>query len=164
MTDIQLGDPVIDMANGRAMVVLERVADRADTWSDRNDYDLCGNYGNDRCGAQADDVVFECAYVASLQSEPSKTYAFPESRLGRPAYERASDAYGRVYDLVLQDVLEELFALAANLDENWAVEPDNFEDALAKLTANAGGLDDATVDEARELAEVDAVIGSGGDD
>jgi len=156
MADIQLGDPVIDLANGRSMIVLEQVAGRADDWSERNDYDLTGNYGNERCGAEPSDAVFECAYVASLQSEPSKTYAFPESRLGRPAYERASAEHGRVYDLVARDVLRRLFA-DARTDEDCYMPEADVLDAVARDV----GLGDELVDEARELADVDRIIGGG---
>lgn len=154
MTDpIRLGDPVIDQANGRAMVVLAKAADRADTWSERNDYDLLGNYGNERCGAEAADTVWTCAYVASLQSEPSKTYDFPASRLGRPAYERADDD-GRVYDRVARDVLERLFAEAAHHnDEHKTV-----------LEVATRAFDPDRVAEARELAAVDQQFGGGDDE
>lgn len=158
MPDIQLGDPVIDLANGRSMVVVDDHGETAAEWSHRNGYNLLENYGNERCGTADTDRVYECIYATSLQSEPSKTYAFPESRLGRPAIERASDDYGRVYDEVVRDVLEELFALASTLDEDWEVEPHGFQDALAKLTKNSS-LNEGAVAEARELATVDAVIG-----
>lgn len=144
MSDVQLCDPVIDLANGRAILVVGRAADRADEWSDRNGYDLLGNYGNERCGAEPDDTVWTCVYVASLQSEPSKTYAFPESRLGRVAYERADDDIERVYDLVALDVLERLFdaALRSGQHQTLAI--------LEGLAQDA--LDKDTTDEARELA------------
>lgn len=154
-SDIRLGDPVIDQANGRAMVVVEDHDETAAEWSDRNNYDLTENYGNERCGTTDTDRVYECIYVASLQSEPSKTYAFPESRLGRPAYERASDTYGRIYDAVARDILERLFAVSEG-------EFEGKQRVAIGTAARHAGIDDAVVDEARELAEVDPLIG--GDD
>lgn len=142
MTDLRIGDPVTDLANGRSMVIVNKADERADDWSERNNYDLLDNYGNERLGAQADDSVWTCVYVSSMQSEPSKTYDFPESRLGRPAYERA-DGDGRIYDRVARDVLERLFTVAGSEQRQ----------TINRLASEAG-IKTETVDTARELAEV----------
>ena len=87
---IEPGDVCIDLTSGRALHVMEKAADRADEWSLENNYELTENYGNARVGAAEDDTVWTCVYANSIQSEPSKDYAFPESRLRRVETERAN--------------------------------------------------------------------------
>jgi len=84
-------------------------------------------------------------YVGSIQSEPSKTYAFPTSRLVRIEVE-AGDEGRRVDERIAVDVLESLFdaALRSGSDET--------KSTLRNLAQDAFGRD--MTSEARELAEV----------
>lgn len=150
---IQVGDVVLDLAQGRAMHVLERYDGDAAEWSDENDYDLTGNYGNSRLGATESDAVFECVYCNSLKSEPSKTYAFPESRLARVETEAADD--GRpVADRILVNLLDELFQVAMKLDDGGsAPDPAEYEAALRRLVLNEPLIGPDMFNEVTELAE-----------
>ena len=153
--DFEIGDPVVDLANGRNMVIVDQAADRADDWTEANGYDLLGNTGNDRLRARAADPVFTCVYVASVGSEPSKTYDFPSSRLGRAQYENAGESVRRVYDLVARDILDQMFeaAFATDGDQEWGgVPPVEVLESLARFT----DLDDDVVDEAFELGKAAA--------
>lgn len=162
--DFELGDPVVDLANGRAMVIVEKLADRVDEY---DEYDLEDNYANERLRVSPADPVYGTEYAASISSEPSgprygePPYAFPSSRLGRPTIESV-DGIERVYDMVARDVLERLFAAAIGIDDgsaSWDVE------AILDDVVTEAGLEDDLVAEARELADVDATIATdGGDD
>ncbi|AFZ74588.1 hypothetical protein [Natronobacterium gregoryi] len=143
-TDIQPGDVALDRTQGRPVHVLEDTEQTALEWSNENGYDLLENYGNERCGTTASDRVFEVAYCSSIQSEPSKTYAMPESRLDRVETEKADDGR-QVYDRIVVDVLEQLFQRAGQDDEG-AVN-------VLEQYATDVGIDAEAVDEARELAE-----------
>ncbi|AXR80977.1 hypothetical protein [Natrarchaeobaculum sulfurireducens] len=158
-TDIQVGDVCIDLAQGRPVHVIERYDGDAREWSDENNYEIAENYGNSRLGATNSDAVFECVYCSNIKSKPSKSYAFPESRLARVETEQA-DGGRPVYDRIVSEVLEQLFVRAAEDDEA-AVE------VLERYAKDASAQLDSTiaigaVHEARELAEVEATIG--GDD
>lgn len=157
---IQVGDVCLDLTQGRPVHVVEDTGQTAVEWSEANDYALCENYGNSRLKASDDDAVYECVYCSSAKSEPSRTYAFPESRLLRIETEAADD--GRpVAERAVRDVLEQLFDLAMNLDSEWAAEPDDFEHALRLLTTNHSDRLDELGDEAQELADVAHTVGSG---
>lgn len=150
-TDFAIGDPVIDLATGRTVVIVDHVANRTDKHSEREDYEFLENYGNSRLRANASDPVYEVVYVNSLQSKPSKSYDFPSSRLGRPTYEKV-EGVRRVYDRVALDVLKRLFATGDNHDDE--LELDSLE-----LIAKRAGLGASTIDEARELADVETNFG-----
>lgn len=150
---IQVGDVCLDLTQGRPVHVIEDTGQTAAEWSDANDYELCENYGNSRLEAADDDAVYECVYCSSAKSEPSRTYAFPESRLLRIETEAADD--GRpVYERVAVDILEAMFshALARNED---------IEATWLKELAVAVGVDADAVDEAWELADVAHTVGTG---
>ncbi|OIB59379.1 hypothetical protein [Natrialba sp. SSL1] len=156
-TDIKPGDIVLDLAQGRPMHVLERYENDdgefgdAQEWSDENDYELTENYANDRLGASKSDAVFECVYCSNIKSEPNKTYAFPESRLGRVETE-AADGGRQVFDRIVTQVLEELFLRAAEDDEQAVDVLERYvKDASAQLDSK---IPITSVHEARELAEV----------
>jgi hypothetical protein len=150
--DFQLGDPVIDLANGRNMVIIDQAAESVTEWNEHNDYDLLGNTGNSRLRVGEGDPVFTCVYVTGVDSQPSKTYDFPSSRLGRAEYENAADA--TVYELVTRDVFRRLFAAALPEEETEA-------DWLEGMASYRGEFDESLVAEARELAEVDEQFGGG---
>lgn len=159
--DFEIGEPAIDTATGRSVVIVDRAADRTDDHSDAEGYDFLENYGNQRTRARAADPVYTAVYVSSIQSKPSKSYDFPSSRLGRPEYENV-DGVDRVYEMVARDVLEQLFvgASAVGLD---ALAVESTRGALQRIALEAG-VDEDVVDEARELAEVETDFGGDDDD
>jgi len=148
--DIQVGDVALDLAQGRPVHVLADTGLTAAEWSELEGYDLCGNYGNSRLGAEPDDRVFDVVYCSNAKSEPSKTYAFPESRLLRIETE-AADARGQVYDRVARDLLERLFISAFERGES--IEAQWVADRMETL-----GVGERVVSEAWEIA--DATVGT----
>jgi hypothetical protein len=156
MTDqpYKIGDPVVDLAQGRPMIVLDAPNESVQAWSDREGYDLADNYANGKLGADPDETVVRCVYVSDIRSEPSKDYTFPVSRVTLIDVHHADDGR-RVYDRVAMDILERLFSVAAG-----AMEPDNTE--MLHSVCRDAGLDEDVVQVARELADVADTIG--GDD
>lgn len=148
--DIQIGDVVLDLAQGRPMLVTDTYDYDAAEWSERNDYDLCGNYANARLGAAPTDAVFECIYVGSIRSEPSKSYDFPVSRLARIEHESAVGE--RVQERLTRQVLADLFAAAREADV----------DTLGGIASAA--FDEGLARDAHELAETREVLEGGEDD
>lgn len=154
--DFRIGDPVIDLATGRSMVVVEHLADRVDEY---DGYDLLGNYAAQRTRVSPADPVIGCIYTSSIQSEPSgprhgdPPYAFASSRLGRPTIESV-EGYDRVYDLVARDVLERLMIGAREfyVDKKVTGRPG---DLVLKHAALGAGFDENLVEEVRELAEIE---------
>ncbi len=146
---IKLGDVCLDLAQGRPVHVLADTGQTVAEWSEANNYNLLDNYGNSRFGTTNDDLVFDVVYCSSLKSRPSRTYAYPESRLGRIESE-AADAGRQVADRVVVTVLTELFERAATDDEGAVT-------VLERYATDIGYEDEAA--EARELAEVDRIIG-----
>jgi hypothetical protein len=156
MSDIQVGDVVLDLAQGCAMHVLEEYDGTAAEWSAANGYELTENYGNDRLGASDGDAVFECVYCNAINSEPSKTYAFPESRLARVETEAADD--GRP---VAQRVMVELLAHIRK-EMLWRHDDDDILDKGLKTFSAAGlsaarhvGMSEDAIGEATELSQVE---------
>lgn len=143
-TDIKSGDVALNLAQGRPVHVLEDTGQTAFDWSNENGYNLLENYGNERCGTTADDRVFDVVYCSDASGEPSKTYAFPESRLLRIETEAADDGR-QVYDRIVVDVLEQLFQRAGRDDEGAM--------NVLEQYATDVGIDADAVSEARELAE-----------
>jgi len=150
MSEIQIGDVCLDLAQGRPVHVVEDTEQTAAEWSEANNYELTENYGNSRLDTTDDDAVFEVVYCSSAKSQPSKTYAIPESRLLRVETEAADD--GRpVYDRVVRDVLESLFA------EHLAEDDEVAADVLEQIATDAG-FRTGVISEARELADVQQTI------
>lgn len=141
--DIQIGDVVLDLAQGRPMQVVDRAADSVAIWERANDYDLTGNYGNSRLGATAEDAVFTCVYTGSIKSEPSKTYDFPESRLARIETEAAHGEI--VQETFAIELLADMVEAAADWDEDGMA-------AKVTLAANHAGVPNKVVNAAGELA------------
>lgn len=141
---LDVGDVALDLAQGRPVHVIEVYGGDAAEWSAENNYDLKGNYANGRFGTTDADRVYECVYCSSLQSEPSKTYAFPESRLARIETESA-DGGRPVAHRVRVAAIAELFD-AAHLSAS-----DRTKAILEGLAEAAFGKD--MTNEGRELAE-----------
>lgn len=106
--NLQIGDVVLDLAQGRPMQIVDRYDGNAADWSEEKDYDLVGNYGNGRLGATEHDAVFSCVYCSSIKSEPSKTYDFPESRLARVEVDHAEEDLERIQYEIRQRFLVDL--------------------------------------------------------
>lgn len=141
---IKIGDVALDLAQGRAVHVIEQYDGTAKEWSDENDYEITENYGNSRLGAEETDAVFEVVYCNNAKSEPSRSYAMPESRLLRIETESA-DGGKQVYDRITLEVLDRLFQEANKDDENSVL--------LLEHLAEESGFSDELIGEAKELAE-----------
>ena len=151
-TPFRIGDPVMDAAQGRPMVVLAAPEETVAEWSDANNYDLQDNYANGKFDPDADEPVVECVYVSDVRSEPSKTYTFPASRVVRIDAHHADDGR-RIADRVLIDEFASLFAAAADL------EGEPTPDTLASLMSVArGSADDEVIDIAREIAHAERTV------
>ena len=144
------GDPVMDAAQGRPMVVLDAPDQTAAEWSEANNYDLTGNYANSKFDAVDDEFVVRCAYVSDVRSEPSKDYTFPVSRVRLIDAHHADDGM-RVADRVAVDLLEQLFGAA--LDRRGG---DSEQTSVAALAVEAG-IDEEIWSLAEELAKADRV-------
>jgi hypothetical protein len=143
MSEYRIGDPVVDLAQGRPMVVLGAPTDTVAEWSDRNGYDLMDNYANRKFDPDADEGIVECVYVSDVRSEPSKTYTFPVSRVALIDVHHA-DGGRRVADRIISELLSELFMAAS---------ADTTRRTLREVAIQAG-VSEGVVEEARELAEL----------
>ena len=141
------GDPVMDAAQGRPMVVLDAPNQTVAEWSEANNYDLTENYANSKFDAAADEFVVRCVYVSDVRSEPSKDYTFPVSRVRLIDAHHADDGM-RVADRVAVDLLKQLFGAALDHDHTATVAD------VAALVAEAG-VDDEVASLGQELAEAD---------
>jgi len=152
MTEYHIGDPVVDLAQGRPMIVLDAPDLTVAEWSDIENYDLQGNYANSKFDPADDEPVVECVYVSDVRSEPSKTYTFPVSRVALIDAHHADDGR-RVYERCVRGLLAGLFDVAMQYDDAPA------PDAVASLAQYATG-DPDLVDAARELADVEVRMGA----
>jgi len=109
-----IGDPVMDAAQGRPMVVLDVLGQTVAEWSEANNYDLMENYANSKFDPTPDEGVVECVYVSDVRSEPSKTYTFPASRIRLIDVHHADDGR-RVGSRAVRAFLVDVFA-AVNAD------------------------------------------------
>lgn len=146
MPDLQLGDPVMDAAQGRPMVVLDVPDQTVAEWSEANGYDLQSNYANGKFDPDPDEGVVECVYVSDVRSEPSKTYTFPRSRVVLIDAHHADDGR-RIADRVAFDLLADLFdaAYRSGSDSTLAMLEGLAQDVVGKELATA----------AREYASVE---------
>ena len=152
----RIGDPVVDLAQGRAMVVLDVPDQTVTEWSEANDYDLADNYANGKLGVESDERVVTCVYVSDIRSEPSRDYTFPVSRVALIDAHHADDGR-RLADRVVQSVLVELMAAFAQFEDA----PDAEHVARG---ARYAGYDGDLVDEAEELADVAQRFGGDAND
>ena len=120
---IEPGDVCIDLAQGTTVQVVDVAAESVDEWQMGHNYDLLGNYANARLGATPHDRVYTCVYANSIQSEPSKAYDFPETRLARIEHESATGE--RVQDVLAVELLADLFEAAnATTNDPWPADLD----------------------------------------
>jgi hypothetical protein len=141
----QIGDPVMDAAQGRPMIVLDAPDQTVAEWSDANGYDLQENYANGKFDPAPDEAVVECVYVSDVRSEPSKTYTFPVSRVRLIDAHHADDG-DRVAERVRLELLGDLMAAATDFSD------DGISPEAIMAVARHAGIDDETTDTARELA------------
>jgi endogenous inhibitor of DNA gyrase (YacG/DUF329 family) len=146
------GDPVMDAAQGRAMIVLDAPEQTVAEWSDANNYELTENYANEKFGAADEEYVVECVYVSDVRSEPSKTYTFPASRCRLIDAHHADDGR-RVGARVIQDLAIEFFRLCLQRNEQMEAE-------WARESLKAVGVESDLVDEAYEVADADVTLGT----
>lgn len=144
-----VGDPVVDLAQGRPMLVLESPETTVDEWSAENGYQLMDNYANSKLDTTPSMPVVRCVYLSDIRSEPSKDYTFPASRVALIDAHHADDGR-RIHERVQLQVLEELF------DAAYRSGSDRTLSVLEGLTEDALGKD--VTSEARELASVDYMI------
>lgn len=146
----RIGDPVMDAAQGRAMVVLDAPDQTVAEWSDANGYDLLENYANSKFDPEPDEPVVECVYVSDVRSDPSKTYTFPVSRCVLIDAHHADDGR-RVYERAVRDVLEAMFLAAFEWDHTPS--PSDIG-----ATAGEAGYSNDIINEAHELADVEQTV------
>jgi hypothetical protein len=132
----RVGDPVVDLAQGRPMLCLE-----APTMTE--------NYANAKLDTTPSMPVVRCVYLSDIRSDPSKDYTFPASRVALIDAHHADDGR-RIHERVQLQVLEELFdaAYRSGRDRTLSVLEGLAEDAVGKDVTS----------EARELASVDYMI------
>jgi len=121
----QVGDPVMDAAQGRAMIVLGVPNQTVAEWSNDNGYDLLENYANAKFDPSPNEGVVRCAYLGNVRSDPSKDYTFPVSRVRLIDAHHADDGdriADRIADRVAVDVLSAVFGAALDSDEIDAVD------------------------------------------
>lgn len=138
---LRVGDVCLDLAQGRPVQIISDPDQTAAEWSESNNYDLVGNYGNSRLGATEEDAVFDVVYVSNLKNQPKKSYAFPESRLGRIEVEAAEEAISSIQEEILFDFLVALIQEGQERD---------LTDLIPALDAL---LDPETVQAAEEVAD-----------
>lgn len=145
----RIGDPVVDLAQGRPMIVLDAPEQNVVEWSGDNDYNLLRNYANGKFDPDPDEYVVECVYVSDVRSEPSKSYTFPVSRVCLIDAHHA-DGGARIYDRIARDVMEQLFGEIVEPKERH--EADWIEQRLTE------SFSEDLVSEARELAEIEQTV------
>lgn len=145
----RIGDPVVDLAQGRSMVVLGAPDQTVAEWSDENNYDLEGNYANGKLGASPGECVVRCVYVSDIRSEPSKDYTFPASRVALIDAHHADDGR-RIADRIIESFVTDLFETAIqNGAEGTLPSPAD----LNALFDTADGADSEVIDAAESVAK-----------
>ena len=142
-TEYQTGDPVIDLAQGRPMLVIDAPDVTVAEWSERNGYELLDNYANGKFDPDAEEAVVECVYLGDVRSEPSKTYTFPVSRVALIDAHHADDGR-RIADRVAVQTLERLLRAIVEANVRVAVAHAAEEWFDADLVAEAQELADVT--------------------
>jgi hypothetical protein len=155
----RVGDPVVDLAQGRPMLCLAAPETSVEEWSAENEYPLTENYANEKLDTTPGEAVVRCVYLSDIRSEPSKDYTFPASRVALIDAHHADDGR-RIHDRVARDVLEQLF------DAAYRSGSDQTLNVLEGLAQDAVGKE--VTSEARELASLEHTISttdtSGGGD
>lgn len=104
-SSIATGDVVVDLSSGKSLLVVgksvQTVGEHPATRSDST---------AEMFGADLEEPVFDCVFLPDGEkvTPPSKTYAYPESRLLRYPVERATDFEGSVQIWLRTAWLQEL--------------------------------------------------------
>lgn len=144
---LKVGDAAHDLVEGGTVLVVERVADRVDEYSEREGYDLAGYKAHPLLEVQPDEPVFKAVYLPSTPTTNfSGTYDFPASRLARIPVEEANEALVHPNRRLVVDLLEGLLQTAQQND---------MASTAAEIVdvATHSGIPTEIVDEASELAE-----------
>jgi len=111
----RIGDPVIDLAQGRPMVVVDAPEQDVAGWSEANNYNLLENYANSRFDPKRSEPVVECVYVGNIRNEPSRSYTFPVSRCKLIEVHHADDGR-RLADRIAAELVDDILEAAAAVD------------------------------------------------
>lgn len=143
--DFKVGDPVVDLAQGRRMTIVGTTGETAAEADRDRPFDILENYGNARLRVREGDPMYTCVYTSQVgTSPPSQKYDMPSSRLGRPLYENV-DGVDRVWNTIARAALAAAFGAMLR---NASIDDDEVE----ATAAHVGGVDAEIVDEALELA------------
>jgi hypothetical protein len=147
MTYYAIGDPVMDMAQGRPMIVLDTPGMTVREWSDANGYDLLDNYANSKFDPSPDEGVVECVYLGDVRSEPSKSYTFPVSRVTLIDAHHA-DSGRRISNRVVERLVTGL--IGAAIDHEHTPTVADIQASFAEI-----GVPKDIIDVAEEVAKAD---------
>ena len=135
-TSLTPGDMVYDLAQEHApMVATDTDVPRVGNLKPALNELVTTNYGNRVFGVTPDTPCVEVVY-GSLDSEPSRTYIFPVTRVARPAVEAVDGVPGTGAELAQAHFLRQLL--------------------VAVDLAGAGGLRDTVLDVARDGTDLGA--------
>lgn len=136
---IQAGDVVVDLASGKALQVVSKSATPAGE-HDQTRSDATAEMFD----ADADEPVFNCVFLPDGErvSPPSKTYAYPESRLLRYPVEDAGDGK-RIQHHLIAAILTDLAEAVAGTPADMA-DPDPGVQ-FARLVEDTYGTDLADI-------------------
>jgi hypothetical protein len=150
---ISTGDIVVDLSSGKSLQVVgkseQTVGEHPQTRSDDT---------AEMFGANPDETVFQCVFLPDGEkiTPPTKTYAYPESRLLRYPVERATDHAGGVQMWLRTAFLNEL------ADGVYRSGNDDLRRDLEALITDVYSEDVAGV--FSELVETNRVAADGGDE
>ena len=143
--EIGVGDVVVDLATGKSLQVLSTAMQSAGEHPQTRSDDTASMFG-----AEPDEPVYNCVFLPNGErvSAPSKTYAYPDSRLLRYPVEQAHDG-GDTQSIMRTSVVEELVNAGLQIDDADAL------DGLQRLLVASAGPDAAgLVEEFRETLGV----------
>ena len=136
--EIATGDVVIDLASGSAMQVVSKLSEPAVEHAK-----VRSDATNQLFGMDDDDAVFNCVFLPESDdraSPPSKSYAYPESRLLRYPVENATQ-YENIQTELRTLMLEELVDAAYQLDQSASEFDDERVQVLLEIVESAYSMD-----------------------
>lgn len=156
---IRLGSVVLDRARNKPL----QVVDRDHRTAGEHPYiDVDGEMER-QWGVTESDEVFECVFLPTGEdavSSPSKSYAYPASRLTRYPVEAhgEGDDVHRIHTQIIVEFLADVFAHTMAADEKLSEESDfdweqSVADAVIGARVDAEVPTEVLVEEARELAD-----------
>ena len=136
--EIGTGDVVIDLSSGSSMQVVSKLSQRAAEHAK-----VRSDATNQMFGMEDDDAVFNCVFLpesGERASAPSKSYAYPESRLLRYPVENATQ-YENIQNELRTLMLEELVDAAFELDQSASEFDEERVQVLLEIVESAYSLD-----------------------